>query len=54
LLSACLGLIFEIALIDEAYIEFKDDLVILQFIKIGKVTMLHHTEIEVGFFVNND
>jgi len=53
-MSACLGLIFEIALIDEANVEFKVDLVILKFIKNCKVTMLDHAEIEVGFFVNND
>jgi hypothetical protein len=32
MLSACLGLIFEIALVDEAYVEFEVDLVILKFI----------------------
>jgi len=54
MLSACLGLIFEIALVDEAYVEFEVDLVILKFIKIWKMAMLDHAEIEIGFFIYNN
>jgi hypothetical protein len=54
MIFACLSLIFEIAIVDEANVEFKDDLVILQIIKIRKVTMLFYTQIIVGFFINND
>jgi hypothetical protein len=53
-MGASLSLIFEIALANEAYVEFEDSLVILQIIKICKVSMLDNTEIIVGFFIKSN